>query len=380
MDPKDQSWMQAIWNVSLAQLAYNLAWEKCRVDFAQEVERNKEDAGSVDLDDSGFFEGESQTKPSAALDNIHLADETQNSLRHGAHRSLHSTPSPDVRDGSNVVNHTRAMTRRDDDDDVHTLQPQSAITSTMQGAGKTSRLAPQRPSTSRNQYAVPMVALTKKELLKFCKHFRYRTNKFKGLPKDSNEIRSIHLSLRECAKLSRDRASRGHKWVFRSPRNVDDPEHYKRMVAINNPKYDKLQRSKIRAGLLARGLDERPDDSEDESLSEDKGQYDSDYESDEDGPVGSSIIPKLTAGRDAQRAPKVMMAMGGLESSEYDASEDATERRDFGIREPSVDTSVGDEEDRHWIGGKTSWPTQNGTATWNPSSCISSMTESDMGY
>lgn len=189
------------------------------------------------------------------------------------------------------------------------LQPPAANTSIIQTAGKTLKLTPQCPSTFRNQSAVPMVALTKGELLKICKHFRYRTDKFEGLPNDSNEIRNIHLSLTDCAKLSQDHQSCGHKWVFKSPINVDDLVHNKRMAAINNPKCDKFRRSKTNAGLLSRGWGERSDDSEDESMSEDEGQYDSDYESDAVAVVGSGDIPQVVAGRDA---PDFTIGMEGV--------------------------------------------------------------------
>ncbi|KAH6695926.1 hypothetical protein BKA61DRAFT_683304 [Leptodontidium sp. MPI-SDFR-AT-0119] len=303
MDPKDQSWMQAIWNVdldalkydpdhqpprffidqdaplkSLAQLAHNFAWEKSRAVVVQGMERNNEETSGTDMDDLGFFEeGEDRTKSSTASENFHLTHRLLEKPQRSARHCFHSTTNPDDQNSSNVNDETRAIARCEGDDDC--------------------------PSTFQNQSAVPTVALTKGELLKICKHFRYRTDKFEGLLNDSNEIRNIHLSLTDCAKLSQDHQSRGYKWVFKSPRNVDDLVHNNRMAAINNPKY--------------------------ESMSEDEGQYDSDYESDAVAVVGSGDIPQVVAGRDAP------------------------------------DFTMADADERHWIGGKTSWPTQHGTAAWN---------------
>ncbi|KAH7317323.1 hypothetical protein BKA65DRAFT_557529 [Rhexocercosporidium sp. MPI-PUGE-AT-0058] len=274
------------------------------------VLREEEDSDDEENEDKYEDDAAAEESQQASQDREESPEESEEDARHG----FHSTTSPDDQGSGNVIDETHAIARCDGANDVQNLQPPAAIPSTVRSAGKTPKLAPQRPSTSQNQ-----------------------TDKFKGLPNDSNEIRSIHLSLHECAKLSRDRQSRGHKWVFRSPRSVDDPEHYKRMAAINNSKYDKLRRSKVKAGLQLRRSGERSDDSEDESMSEAEGQYDSNYESDTEAFFRRGGAPQHAPRRNS---PDVTMGVEGVAGFECDTSEDVTGYGDFGMRKLSVDSSV----------------------------------------
>ena len=289
---------------SLAQQAYNLAWEKSRTACAAELGNTQSQDGS-DFQDSGFLEQDRERRETSALsDFAHLADELDD------------------------IQQSRPSIEGDDD----ALGQGESKPS----AGKAPSLAPAHSSASRNTYAVPLVSLSKGELSRICKHFRYRTEKFKNLSKEDSKSYPIHLSLRECKLLSRDRKARGIMWEFKPPKSIKSPELYAKMAPINNEKYDLLQRRRIRAELALRRSGERADDPEDESLSEDEGQYDSNFEDD-----GTTVVGK---GEDLGVPADIgtpEIEMEGLASSGYDGSDDKTERADSEMRESSVASSLG---------------------------------------
>ncbi|KAH7408908.1 hypothetical protein BKA64DRAFT_639225 [Cadophora sp. MPI-SDFR-AT-0126] len=347
MDPKDALWMEALQSVpghqspsfpftqsdlvlSLAQQAFNLAWEKFRMAQREEMDSGAERDGS-ELDDSGFIEDDRNRRDTSALSDLApLADQLDAIER--------NYPSIEVDEKAPI--------------------PQDPKTH----SGKAPKLAPEHSSANRNTYAVPMVSLNKSELLRICKHFRYRTDLFKGLAKDSKVTHTIRLSLCECRLLSRHRKSRGISWEFKPPKSIKNPDLYARMAPINNRKYDILQRRRIRAELELRRSGQRTEDSEDESLSEDEGQYDSDCESDGETVVGEG---EHLGGAADSGTPEVEME--GVMSSEYDASDEFTDRADSEMTESSAASSVADENGRPYKGGKLSWTGANGfIESWSP--------------
>ncbi|PVH78029.1 hypothetical protein DL98DRAFT_590749 [Cadophora sp. DSE1049] len=366
MDPKDASWMEALQSVnlhalqykpgyqspsfpftqrdlvlSLAQQAFNLAWEKSRVANREEMDNAGERGGS-ELEDSGFVEDVRKRRETSGLSDLApLADQLDAIERNY----------PSI----------------EDDDEVSVHQDLSPP------AGKAPKLAPEHSSANRNTYAVPMVSLTKGELLRICKHFRYRTDLFRGLVKDSKITHTIRLSLRECERLSEDRKRRGISWEFKPPKSIKNPELYARLAPINNPLYDRLQRRKIRAGLMVRRTGQRADDSEDESLSEDEGQYDTDYESE-----GGTVVGEGEHLGVAEEVGAPEIEMEGVTYSDYEASDEMTERADSEMRESSVASSVADENGRPYKGGKLSWTGPNGvTESWSPE--LSASVENEFG-
>lgn len=270
----------------------------------EEIGDNRSQDGS-DLEDSGFVEAHRERRETSVLSDFgHLAHELDDIEQ--------KYPSIEADDELSIPQYSKPP------------------------AGKAPGLAPAHSSASRNTYAVPLLSLTKGELSRICKHFRYRTDKFKGLSKDSSKGYPIHLSLCECENLSADRKRRGISWEFKPPKSTKDPGLYAKMAPVNNTKYDLLQRRRIRVELQRRRSGERADDSEDESLSDDIGQYDSDYLSEDD----TFIRKGETVGVAADLGtPEIEME--GMSNSGYDGSDDMTERADSEMRESSVASSVG---------------------------------------